>query len=553
MLVVLAFFFFQASQSSLEGRVVRLGSENPVARARLILTKIQGQLRDTRTTTADETGKFSIPNLPAGRYRLFAEHEGYIRAEHDQRGASRTGTPITLADRQNFRDIVITMTPTGVITGRVRDADGRPVRNVVVRVLRAVYREGQRTLNSIQVGETDDLGEYRIFGLVPGMYFVSALPAPGPRIEGDEYVVPVIPTRDNGNRRETRTAGNVAIASGSVDPSVYDREAFLTVYYPGTTNVTTAAPIDLQAGAIVSGIDLHTARSRTVNVRGRVINGITGQPAEAVSVSVASRSENGISRSGKVAMGRFDIAEVTPGSYNITAQTTSTDERLFARVPLEVGDRDVENISLTLQSGFTLTGRLTVEGRPSTDNDTQAPRPFVQLQPGYSFPVNPDGTFATNNVNPGNYRLRMMVFPANWYIKSAVLGSTEVLNAGIRLEADPRTPLNIVVGTNGASLDVLVVDAQRRPVQGGPVALVPDASRRHRFDLYRSAVTDASGRVRLQGIAPGDYKALAWTEMEQDSWQDPTVIRTYENRGESVRFDEGARQSLTLTVIGRVL
>jgi len=75
--IVLALFLLQVPQASIKGRVVRLGTDSPVARARLALTRIQGQLTDIRTVTAGENGEFSIPNLARGQYRLFAEREGY--------------------------------------------------------------------------------------------------------------------------------------------------------------------------------------------------------------------------------------------------------------------------------------------------------------------------------------------------------------------------------------------------------------------------------------------------------------------------------------------
>jgi len=555
--IVLALFLLQVPQASIKGRVVRLGTDSPVARARLALTRIQGQLTDIRTVTAGENGEFSIPNLARGQYRLFAEREGYVRTEYGQRGASRTGTVITVADPQEIRYLVVSMIPTGVIAGRVRDANGHPIRNVVVRALKAVYREGQRSLNSQQMAETNDLGEYRIFGLPPGLYFVSALPRPGPRLEGDVYVVPTIPTRANGNRRETRTPGTDAVAAGIVDPGVFDRETFLTVYYPGTTDITTAVPMNLQPGATVSGIDLGIARSSTVNIRGRVINGVTGQPAENVVVSVIQQGEGRNGRSGQAALGWFDIPGVTAGPYEVTAQTISATERLFARMPIEVSDRDIENLSLILQPGFTLTGRFTVEGLSAGNNNFKIGRPFVQLEPGtafgggYSVRVGSDGAFTVSNLNPGDYRLRIVAMPQTWYIKSAVFGTTNVLETRLHVEAEPRTSFNIVVSANGGVLDALVLDAERQPAQGVTVALVPGLPRRDRYDLYKTSATDASGRVRLQGIAPGEYKAFAWVDIDADSWQDSSIIRLYEHRGEPVQFDEGERRSITLNVIGR--
>ncbi len=264
MLIVLALLLIQAPQSSLEGRVIALGADHAITQARLVLTKVQGQLENIRTTTTDESGRFSIPNLAPGQYRLFAERDGYLRTEYGQRGASRTGTIITVGGGQDLQNIVVTMTPTGVIAGRIRDVYGHPIRNVAVHALKATYREGRRNLNLVQMAQTDDLGEYRIFGLPPGLYFVSALPAPGPHIEGDTYVVPTIPSRENGNRRETRTPGPAAIAAGIVDPAVFDREKFMTGYYPGKTDITSADPIDLQPGNSCGSNAFGTARTCTL-------------------------------------------------------------------------------------------------------------------------------------------------------------------------------------------------------------------------------------------------------------------------------------------------
>lgn len=550
MLIVLALFIFQVPQASLEGRVVRRGTDTPVVRARLLLTKVQGQLSEIRTASADDRGKFSIPNLAPGKYRLFAEREGFLRAEYGQLGASRSGTPLSFAVDQRISDLLVTMTPTGVIAGRVTDADGHPLRNVVVRALKPVYREGVRTLNAVVVSETNDLGEYRLFGLAPGRYFISGLPAPGPRIEGDAYVIPSIPSRENRNSRETRVTGIVAVASGIVYPSVFDRETNLTVYYPATIDPAAAVAIDLEQGATIGSIDLRMVRAPTVNVRGRVINGAAGPDAGSLIVSIRSRDENGTNRSTQASMGLFEITGVPPGSYEITAaQNIQPSNRLHGRLLLEVADRDVENLTLLLEPGFTLNGNVSIEGLQA-GNVVEFPPPYVQFQPaGISVPVKPDGSFTAASVIPGDYRLRIAALNPDWYIKLATLGPADILNNGVHIQSDPKAPLNIVVGANGATLDALVVDGKRRPAHGVIVALVPDPSRRHRHDLYKTAVTDPAGRVHLQGIAPGQYKAFAWSEIEADSWQDPAVMRTFENRGQAVRFDEGAKQSIKLTLI----
>src|SRR2546428_13536750 len=82
---------------------------------------------------------------------------------------------------QKLRGVVIQLMPAGTLTGRVFDRDGEPLANVSVEALKYSYQEGQRVMNVVQTARTNDLGEYRLFWLQPGQYFVSATPPEGQR------------------------------------------------------------------------------------------------------------------------------------------------------------------------------------------------------------------------------------------------------------------------------------------------------------------------------------------------------------------------------------
>jgi hypothetical protein len=92
---------------------------------------VGGSIEDYQTTTTDEMGRVTFSSLPAGSYRIHAERQGYLRGESGRRTAAGVGAPVALADGQRAQ-AVVTMIPTGVITGRVLE-NGAPVRNVWVR------------------------------------------------------------------------------------------------------------------------------------------------------------------------------------------------------------------------------------------------------------------------------------------------------------------------------------------------------------------------------------------------------------------------------------
>src|SRR2546425_458379 len=150
------------STASLEGFVIKLGTSTPLVRARVTL-RSDGFSAGAQTVTTDASGKFAFKNLPPGRYRVMANRDGYIPAEYGQRSRGAQGTPITLTTNQAIKDVVLALTPTGSISGRIYDRYGDPIVNATVQVLKYVYQDGRRILIPINTARTNDLGEYRLF------------------------------------------------------------------------------------------------------------------------------------------------------------------------------------------------------------------------------------------------------------------------------------------------------------------------------------------------------------------------------------------------------
>ncbi len=538
-----------AGHLTLEGQVVALGTNTPVAHARVVVARVGGTVADYRTGVADSNGRFTFPDLAAGSYRVFAERQGYLRGEHGRRVASGNGTPVWMVEGQTTR-VTVSMIATGVITGRVFD-DGRPARNVWVRAMRASFLDGQRSLISADSAKSDDLGEFRLFGLAPGLYYVTALPQDRPRIQGDAYVQPQIPSNANGNRASVSTPLQEALAKGLVEPAALDEGIFVPVFYPGTTDADQAAAIEVRPGATVTGIELTIAKSRAMRVRGRVVDGTTGQPPQNVSVGIGQPSgrPSGSGNARVDASGAFELPALPPGRYVLTARSTTTDQRSFGTVAVELKDRDVDNLEIVMRPGTTLTGRASIVGLA---RGAQRPRVSVQLMgvdgmSGYSAtPIQPDGTFTVANVEAREYRVRL-TGPRGFFAPAAVrFAGVDVTGRSFRFGPDVASvPLEVVVSLATGGLDVTVVDGSGRPVPGATAALVPDAPRRNQSSLFRTAASDDTGRLRFDDVAPGDYR-LFTDDVDPSSWRDPEVIRRYEGRGTRVRVAEGARQTITV-------
>jgi hypothetical protein len=235
-----------------------------------------------------------------------------------------------------------------------------------------------------------------------------------------------------------------------------------------------------------------------------------------------------------------------------------------------------------MTSGISIRGRVSFEGaaknnlpdiaslRAGMTMDTPSVTTWDSPLPvGNSGPIR-DNTFTISGIQPGSYRLgirpilsveisppynRPQEIPealANMYVKSARLGGQDALSGGVLIGNETRTEFDVVIGTNGGIVDGVVLDSRLQPVPNSVAVLIPaSVALRDRTDLYKSVTTDETGRFKLRGIAPGDYKVFAFDYAEPGIWKNPDFIRPLESRSKSVSVSEGSnvRVDLSLTEV----
>lgn len=596
--------------STIEGSVVKVGTTEAVPKARVTLSVAQGN-GAPQGVTADSEGRFAFRNVAAGQYRLTAARDAYVTSSYGQRGPNGSGTTITVSPQQPLKDLQIAMTPTGAIAGRVVNRDGEPVGNANVQALRYSYQEGRRSLVTVQTATTNDLGEYRLFWMAPGQYIVSAQPAqPFPIDAGGTMFIQSArgagPAGASGGQAGggsarimiTGAAAALPLDAGPGGPALVAPPppppggpadipdvTYLPVYYPGTTDSAAATAIDLRAGGTITGVNMTAVDVHPVSIRGMVMN--AGRPAAGAQVSIYQGTNTNGNLTIRTATasdtGAFEFRNVAPGSYELTATLNGSSTGIFvtglatvarggipstagrppaqplmaARAHVDVLSSAIDNVVMILEAGPSVSGKVTIDGRPASDLESSLTNMRVQLQSEPSNPLlsvppaNPEsnGTFALTGIVPGNYRLSVSGLPRNTYVKSAMFNGVDAMNGGLRIEADPRGALDIVLGSTPGSLDVTALDDKQMPFSGVTVVLVPDAPQQKRYDIYRNATSDASGKIHWDGLVPGDYKAYAWEDVENFAWTDPDFMRIYEGRGSSVRIDNSGRA----TAIARVI
>jgi hypothetical protein len=226
-----------------------------------------------------------------------------------------------------------------------------------------------------------------------------------------------------------------------------------------------------------------------------------------------------------------------------------------ASVPVQVGNSDVLNVPVVLLPGFTVNGRLSIDGQQPGNISQDLTRLSVMLrrdspEVGSSLArVQSDGTFTVQQVGRDLYRLTVSGMPLNAYVKTARYGGTDILNEGLKLDRPPNGPIEISVARDAGRLTGSVQNDRQEPSPNVTVVVVSNMPVRARLDLYRMSTTDAMGQFHIDGIPPGDYKVFSWEDVETGAWQDPDFIRNFEDRGTPVHIDENGTSNMELRVI----
>jgi hypothetical protein len=494
----------------------------------------------------------------------------YYPAEYGQHHPRGRGYNFQLADGQMMRDVRLEMALTGSISGRILGADGTPAARVQVMLFEASYQSGRRLLGLMQSAVTDDRGEYRLFYVPPGRYYIGAR-FEDPRKRNISF-------RRYGQESGTETLAEAPVTVSTTDTGDVIEETFATVYFGGDTDPGSARPVALASGSSVNGIDilLASGQPRAFHVRGTIVDS-NGAPAAGVTVRAIPRIWSPSMISPGItsdANGNFDIPGILAGVYYIRATRAGRPVPMSAISLLEVSNGNAEGVRLVLNAGATTSGSIVLEGRTASGQLPDISALRVNLVPEHpGLPSSTPGALTGNaftiaGIQPGDYRVSVSpVLPViagppystssavpaafqNMYVKSVRMGGEDVLERGVHLQGQPPREMEVVIGVDGGIVQGLVVDRRQQPVANAVVALVPAPTLRRRTDLYKSAVTDVSGRFRILGLAPGDYRLFSWEYIEDGMWFDSDFLNTVETRGKSVRVSEGAAESVELAVLG---
>jgi uncharacterized surface anchored protein len=515
---------------------------DPAAQAQLQaaiaqLQNVQTSLGDNfrgpnvRAAETDDQGRFTFTGLDSGKYRLSAERQGFLRQSYGERKYSGAGTPIVVGDGQNVKDIQLRMNPQAVIVGKVLDEDGEPLANVQVHAHRYIYQGGKHVWGQVRSASTSDIGEFRLPDLQPGRYLVSTNPR-------------------NLSRGMMPQQSNEPL---SPEPDT----TYAATYYPSTTSSATAMPIDVGAGGEIHGIDIRLIKTRVWRVRGKVAgmdmsSGGRGRGAIQVGLVPAEGPTNNIQMStARPPDGSFEIRNVPSGSYILRAQTQANGQMFAASMPVQVTGSHVDGLTLQLASGGDLQGVVKLVDTSGTTpvelkNLSVTLRPADNANFGFGggpsrARVSEDMKFTIKGAPPMKFAVNVSGIPNTCYLKSVTFGGREITPEGLDLSGGG--PIEVTISAAAAQLDAVVMDKDNKALANAVVAIIPKVGNPMVY------TTDDNGILSAKGLKPGDYKLLAWEDVESGAPQDPDFLAQFEKKMRSVKLEASGHEAIQLTAI----
>jgi hypothetical protein len=500
----------------LTGRVIAADTGDPL-RGATVTVSAAG--RSVGVASADHEGRFEFWNLPAVSLSVSASKSGFISSSL---GVATRGLPEGGA--MNSRSVEIRLVRAAAIAGRVFDTFGDPTPDAVVQAFRVIYPlPGQRAIDTQRQATTNDLGEYRLYGLPAGTYYVA--------VRG--------------------------------------------TFYPGTALGTDALAIVVQGGDQALGTDIRLLSAQMSRVSGRVVDA-NGRPVPSRSavLNPLQLDGGGLAQRKEALVdgrGEFVFNSVPPGAYRIDVirvpflvdSGRSGSVPTYTSVPRDTGsalvtvpaEGTIGDVVIQLTPGRELRGRVlidgaipSVEGLRMTSTQMGLENVFgVIFSYGATALVGPDGSFLLRGLG-GAQGLGITGLPAGAALLRIVAHGLDITDDGVDMDRGDVVGVEVLVTTTPSVVRGAVKDPAGNAAPANVIVMAEDPRLRIK-PRSRYVVSGPSSRERgftFSGLPAGRYLAVAVTDLDRQMWADPANLERLARGATGFTLIEGGSVELTL-------
>lgn len=518
-------------KATIRGRVLDADTGAPLRRAQVLLNS--NELRETRILITDARGFYEATSLAPGRYGLAASKGGYVLLQFGQRRPFEPGRPIDVHDGEVLEHVDFNLPRGAAIEGHILDELGEPVADVMVMAMRDQFFAGRRRLTNVtRVAMTNDRGEFRLFGIPPGQYYVSA-----------------------------------TLRSSGASAESVERVGYAATYFPGTANIAEAERVRLSLAQQVGSVDFALAPIRTATISGAAIDS-DGRPfgGGTMTLTQAVSGASFLIATGSIKPdGTFSVAGIAPGDYVVQAAPTVVTGGLanasadVASTHVSVVDGDVRDVRLVSEKPVALHGRVVVEQparvTPSSVqlrvNAARVDDPMPQN--GITWRIQDDWSFEVK-IPRGITLLRLAAAPAGTGLKSVTLDGVDVVDSGMDLRSVSEVQeLEVVLTSRLTEVTGTVTRRDGVAVKDFIVLAFAQDAERWQFQsrYFGSTRSDSEGRYRLRGLPPGDYFFAAVESIEQGQATDPEFLRHLVDIAAKATLGDGESKSFDLKLLSQ--